>query len=373
MPVWGEHHTRLFLRYCIPFLLTEGNIGAFPNRGLQVVVMSCRADIARMRKDENYNRLADLADLIETEIDDIINLSIPHRAMTECYLYAVRKLRDPDNTVTIFPTPDCILSRDALSKIAAHMEAGWRAIMVCGLRITMESAGPLLDAMLARPGGVENLSERELTAMVLKNLHPITLTCDVAADEFMAKWPSHVYWVAPDRKWLIAHCFHLHPLAVRGVPEKIDVNTTIDGDYLTELGIGAGQLYVCTDSDEFLCVEISPVVKRITSVFGRFTKKALVRFSVACNPLHRAFYPQAIFWRTGEGSAIPDAILRETAEMSGAVIAGSRYEEYRLAIIQYIRRRPWLLFLAKCFIYVGIRVSRMGRWMLKLLRGRSLT
>ncbi len=167
--------------------------------------------------------------------------------MSECYLNAVRELPDPDNTVTIFPTPDCFLSRDALSKIVAHMDAGWRAVMVCGLRITMETAGPQLDRLLAREGGAQSVGERELTALVLENLHPITLTCDVASDAFMAEWPSHVYWVDRDRRWLIAHCFHLHPLAVRGVPAKIDINTTIDGDYLTELGVGPEKLYVCAE------------------------------------------------------------------------------------------------------------------------------
>ena len=355
MPVWGDHHTGLFLRYCIPFLLTDGNVGAFADRSLRVRVMSRRVDLDRMKKDANYRALAERVDLVETEIDNDIDLSIPHRAMSECYLNAVRELADPDNTVTIFPTPDCILSRDALRKIVEHMEAGWRAIMVCGLRITMETAGPLLDRLLAREGGAQTINERELTALVLKNLHPITLTCDVASDAFMAEWPSHVYWIDRDRQWLIAHCFHLHPLAVRGVPAKIDINTTIDGDYLTELGAGPEKLYVCGDSDEFICVEISPEAKRINAQPSRFSKKALVRFSMICNNLHRAFYPQAIWWRTTAEPAVPSAVLQETNEMNAAVARGSRYEEIRAKLLQFIRRTPALWYMARVAKHLMLR------------------
>lgn len=356
MPVWGDHHTGLFLRYCVPFLLTDGNVGAFADRRLQVRVMSRRADLERMRKDANYGVLAERVELVETEIDGVIDLSIPHRAMSECYLNAVRELPDPDNTVTIFPTPDCILSRDALRKIVERMENGWRAIMVCGLRITLESAGPRLDRLLAGEGGAQSVNERELTALVLENLHPITRTCDVASDGFMADWPSHVYWVDPDHRWLIAHCFHLHPLAVRGVPAKIDINTTIDGDYLTELGVGPDKLYVCADSDEFICAEISPEAKRINTQLGRFSKKALIRFSMDCNALHRAFYPQAILWRTTAEPAVPDEVLRETAEMNAAVAQGSRYEEFRSKLIQFIRSRPALWFAARVAKHLLLRV-----------------
>src|SRR5690349_18661990 len=97
MPVWGEHHTELFLRYCIPFLLTEGNIGSFPDRQLQVHVTSRRADFARMRRHPNYARLRDLTTMREVEIDDLIDTATPHRAMTECYLHVLRNLASAES------------------------------------------------------------------------------------------------------------------------------------------------------------------------------------------------------------------------------------------------------------------------------------
>src|SRR5438132_10632791 len=105
MPVWGDLHVGLFLHYCIPFLLTDGNIGAFPERQLQVHVTSTKSDFARMRESENYHRLGELSTLIETEIDGIIDLTTPHQAMTHCYMHVLQNLPVPERTVTFFPTP----------------------------------------------------------------------------------------------------------------------------------------------------------------------------------------------------------------------------------------------------------------------------
>jgi hypothetical protein len=357
IPVWGDHHTRLFLRYCIPFLFTDGNIGAFGGRQLRVHVLSRRVDFALMKEDIYYRRLAAVVQLIESEIDDIIDLSAPYRAVTECYLSALRTLPDPDDTVTIFPTPDCIVSRNALQKIVELMEDGWRGVMVCGLRVTLESAEPLLDQVIASPGGAEDIGERELCEIALNNLHSISLRCDVRSEEFMVSWPSHVYWIAPDRSWLIAHCFHLHPLAVRGVPTNIDIHTTIDGDYLVELGADAGQFYICNNSDAFFCVELSPSVKRVPARTGSLRKRYLVRFSVsACNALHRRFFSQAIWWKTSPDPNVPDDLLHEAADYVAAVRRGSFLEEMRFRLLSIVRRYPPLLFAARAIVRGSRRV-----------------
>ena len=380
VPVWGDHHTALFLRYCIPFLLTEGNIGAFADRQLQVHVASRRSDFVRMHKDTNYQALAAATDLKETEIDDVVDLSVPHRAMTECYWHVIRSLPEADDTVTILPTPDCIFSRNALKKIIELVEAGWHAVMVCGLRLTLETAGPLLDQMIAGPKGAGAVSERELCSVILDNLHPITLSCNVASEEFMVTWPSHVYWIAHDRSWLIAHCFHLHPIAVRGVPRSIDIHSTIDGDYLLGLGVSSKQLYICADSDQFFCVELSPHAKRILGPVGRLTKRALVRFSVSgCNSLHREFFAQSIRWRGPREARIPEDVLRQTEEFCMAVARGSKLEELLHAVKTTVQRTPLLLFAARFTLRAvrwamrrGRRMVRGARWPLSQRRDVKL-
>jgi hypothetical protein len=154
----------------------------------------------------------------------------------------------------------------------------------------------------------------------------------------------------------------MHPLAVRGVPGRIDVHTTIDGDYLTELGARPEELYVCADSDEFFCVELSPESKRILGTLGRLTRRALVRFSVGyCNALHRAFFATAIHWRNSERSLVAPDVAREAEEFKAAVRRGSKIEELRRAAERTVRARPFLLLpirLAWRSARLAMRISR---------------
>src|SRR5262249_5776877 len=157
-----------------------------------------------------------------------------------------------------------------------RIEGGVRAVMLCGLRLDLESAGPMLEGLLAR--GADRTGEPELSDLALQHLHPIALRCDIASSEFWVGWPAHVYWIACDRSWLLAQCFHLHPMAVRGIPEVIDVNTTIDGDYLLSLKVPPDRFYFCENSDELVCLELSPRAKRINSRTGTFAPRHLCRF-----------------------------------------------------------------------------------------------
>jgi hypothetical protein len=362
MPVWGEHHTELFLQYCIPFLLSCGNVGSFPHRQLQVHVTSRRADFARMRQHPTYTRLGDLTDLREVEIDDLVDITTPHRAMTECYLHVLRNLSCAERAVTIFPTPDCILSRNALLRIKERMEQGYRAAMLCGLRLELEGVQPLLDEIVSG-GGVDALTERALTRLALQHLHPISQRCDVSSDEFWTGWPSHLYWMPPDRGWLLAHCFHLHPIAVRGVPDRIDVESTIDGDYLLSLGIKPAEYYVCDNSDELLCLELSSRSKRINTRTGRLMPRHVARFmAMGSNPLHHRFFEHPILFRSDRAPDIPNEMTQQIERFLATVRQGPPVLDRWLgSLFAGIRARPALRRPARLLLRAGRLIARHTR------------
>ena len=232
--------------------------------------------------------------------------------------------------------------------------------MICGMRLTLETVGSLLDKILASPGGADSFSEREFAGVALENLHPISLRAAVSSDQFMATWPSHVYWVSPKRDWALAHCFHLHPLAVRGVPARIDVNTTIDGNYLDELGVAPQQLFVVGDSENLIAIEVSPREKTIEAPEGRFTIGSLVRFAARCSYLHREFFAKPIFWRAPGIDKLPQDILDEAASCIAAVKKGSVYEDIRFRLISFIQNVPVLLFIARLIVRSGRKAKRIA-------------
>jgi hypothetical protein len=367
MPVWGEHHTELFLRYCIPFLLSAGNVGSFPDRRLQVQVTSRRVDFARMRQHPNYARLRDLTSMREVEIDDVVDIATPHRAMTECYLHVLRNLACAEQTVTIFPTPDCILSRNSLLQIKGRMEEGYRAVMLCGLRLELEGMRPLLDGIVSGEG-VDALSERELTRLALQHLHPISQRCDVSSGEFWIGWPSHLYWMPPDRDWLLAHCFHLHPIAVRGVPERIDVESTIDGDYLMSLGINPAEYHICESSDELLCLELSLASKRINTRTGALKARHLARFlAMGSNPLHHMFFERPILFRSDRVPTLPREMTQQIEGFFTTVRRGPPiFDRWLGALFAAIRARPGLRRAARLVLRTGRTIAGHARLLLAL-------
>jgi len=244
-----------------------------------------------------------------------------------------------------------------------RIEAGWRAIMLCGLRLELESVCPLLDQIVASSSGANVITERELSAFALRHLHPISLRCDAESNKFLVGWPSHVYWIAPDRTWLLAHCFHLHPMAVRGVPQRIDVDTTIDGDYLLGLGIAADQCYVCESSDELLLLELSPKAKRINTRVGRLTARHLSRFAaVTSNAMHRAFFTRAILIRGPQEPVIPAQVTHQVVGFINTIKQGPHLiDKWHGFVFSTIRGNPFLRALARSLL-------RMGRWLLNRAR-----
>ena len=342
VPVWGKHHTDLFTRYCLPSLLTPGNLGALKKKGGKLFIVSTQADLEMIRSQESYSRAANTVPVIEIEVDGRVDLSNTHRAMTECYALALRTL-PPQHTVSIFLTPDCVVSRNSLERTIDIVSSGYRAVMVCGLRLNLDTAGPTLDHMFHNGAEASAIEETRLCDVALRNLHPISQSCDVNSAAFCDQWPSHLYWIDPDKKWLVAHCFHLHPLAVFGIPNIIDAQTTIDGDYLKALDLKSHEIYVCHNSDEISCFELSPGKKSFGMEAGRFTERALVRFAERhCNDLHIDFFPKPIVFRSFDKPIIPPSVVRQANRYFSVVAKGSLREAAVYLAIRSIKQQPFL-------------------------------
>jgi hypothetical protein len=187
-------------------------------------------------------------------------------------------------------------------------------------------------------------------------LHPIALRCDTSSSEFWVGWPAHLYWLAQDRAWLLAHCFHLHPMAVLGIPKVIDVNTTIDGDYLLSLHLRPDQFYFCENSRELVCLELSPSAKRIDSRTGRLRPRHLSHFmALYGNWLHREFFARPILIRGSREPAIPSQVSKQAA-----------------LLIDVVERGPSLIDRCVGSIFVAIRgnpaMRRCARSLLRAVR-----
>jgi len=83
--------------------------------------------------------------------------------------------------------------------------------MVCGLRLTLEDCGPVLDQMLARPRGADEIDERTLCSVRSSPPSPITLTCDVGVRSIHVHVALARYWIGFDR----AGWSHIASISIR--------------------------------------------------------------------------------------------------------------------------------------------------------------
>lgn len=369
VPFWGEEFRRLFLAYCVPFLLTEGNVGHFNRKNLSIYIVTRAEDLDEMHKCTHFDDLCQKTEVIELQIDRKIDLNSPspYKAVSECYSLALNELwrkhtpKARQNVVTIFFTPDQIISRNGLGEIARIMGLGYQAILIAGVRLNLSSVAPHLDAITASPGGPDETSEDVLCKLGLHHLHPISLSHDVASPEFLLEWPSHLYWIAPDRSWLVARCFHMHPLAVQGLQRTFKTRTTIDGDYVLQRKINEEKVYICTNSRRIVTFELSPPEKKVADRHGPFDMDAVVRFSNEfCNRVNDIGFDRKVIFSTGGDPDIPYEIRRQADEVAAAVVKSrsGRVEAAKLCKRGSRRRKALLRSLRRIFFFRNLRRER---------------
>jgi hypothetical protein len=264
--VYGDDYTKLFIDVSLPSQLSPGNIPSIRDRASSIYrIITTEADAATIKASPAFEILSSHIpvkfDILSPEgIRDPdfrkangINV---YKVMMEVQKNVMRK--SPCEYL-MFPSPDTIVSDGTYSNIEKRLDEGYEVILLCGLRMSLESAMPWLRQYLISDTLIMN--SRTLVSGVLRyphpwtqsTIHPITWEVDV----HLSDWPSLLSW-REDRIGLICHCFHLHPIAVKRSYGNEDFSVSIDTDYLSRLQPGSDKVYVATDSDEICIMELSP-------------------------------------------------------------------------------------------------------------------
>jgi hypothetical protein len=322
--VWGERYCDTFLHLSLPTQLSASNLLglARPDRAVFRIFTS-DADAGRIRQSATY---AALARCIAVEIETFDARDIPqgndkYHLMTRLQARALREAAARE-VVVVFLSPDILVADGSFA--ALERLSHRPAVMIAAPRLRLESIAPEL---LRRNGVVEAdaivLPPRELVALAMKHLHPVT-----EAAFWGRKWftvcPSTLYWQLGD-DGMLARYFHLHPLLVdpaRLAPDFFErMESTIDGDLLPSLQAAPEDIYVVTDSDEVLVFEISDdaIVHGLANRREDSTEIDLVNWvRFGANPLHRSFVQHRVWFHSGDASEL--ARFAEIAASSDALV-----------------------------------------------------
>ena len=322
LTLWGARFRYYFLEYCLPSLLSAGNIPALAGkRPVKLVIATLPQDWETMKATPIFKLLERYAEPVFVEIppcppdrSGCQHMGIGHKLMSEM---AYR-----DKAYAVMITPDLMLSDGTVAKLHEHAANGVEIVLVAALRFGEEpflanlvNAGIITTESRRDSGKPLALPARAMVAAAINGFHSETLYYEWDAPH-LPNIPAACWWRVPGQNGIVIHCLSWAPLLLDyGVVKDHDVSAletwTIDGNYVHANFADSHEIRVVQDSDEMfigswapledkpLDLTPSPLFKR--RFVGEMTKGALLRsafFSEIFDPLKREIFFLPVRWHS---------------------------------------------------------------------------
>lgn len=207
--LWGRHFTNCFLEYCVPSLLSPGNLPALSTRQRsKILIATTPQDWADIQSSNIFRSLKRYVDPVYLEIPPCPKDKSGCQHMGVGHKIACKIAYDAKAYAAI-PTPDCMLSDGTIRNLQKHAERGIQLVWVAALRFGEEPFLGHLKAMRLIPDGNRRdsgsplvISGREMVRAGVNGMHSETLTYEWEAPYFHSV-PSAVWWEVPGEK---RHC-----------------------------------------------------------------------------------------------------------------------------------------------------------------------
>jgi hypothetical protein len=300
-PVWGAAFTRCFLDIGLTSLLSPGNLPGLAAQPRNVVhLFTTATDFEVIEKSPVWSLAEQVVDCrLEIIGANAVNIRDPHETMSLCHRKAI-EAADAAGAAMLFYNPDIVIADGGMRALVRLLAAGKRAIQVVGLRLQKEEVVPLLLRDHVSPDRTNLvISPRELMALAMPHLHPITKMHLDGADDYDLM-PSQVYWRAGD-SGLVARCFHIHPILVYPRVRNAAFTTTIDDDYLRAACPDHEDEYFIADSDEFCLCELSSMQRLLHGLRRQPDNRDVAEWAWStARPHHLEHFSRRIILHAGE-------------------------------------------------------------------------
>lgn len=252
--VWGEEYTDLFVNIVIPNLLTPGNFDALCKTPSPVFrIFTTFNDAIRIKGSPAFEKLSEM---IAVKFYSISEADLNQKyTLTSKYLRKAIEAAIDDNAVIILIGPDILRAQGYMANILRIAESGKRAVMISEIRVTKDTFLPEFIKQFSSNGAPQGITPRQLAKLASEHLHPVSKSFLWNSKKFHNA-PSCIYFEVP-KEGILARCFHLSPVLINPVCKDAGFSTTIDGDYILNACPNIGDIYIASDSDEFMSVEMS--------------------------------------------------------------------------------------------------------------------
>lgn len=343
MVVWGDPYLETMLKVTIPMLLSNGNIPALSNLSSSDITFYTRPQDERKIHDSPLLReLRRLLAIKFVHVDPTKEKS-KYRAMAKAQWTAALRAR-AEGARCLMLGPDFVIADGSLATVDRLAMAGKRVVMSLGVRLKQESMLMALDA-IPRQGLSITLNSRQLVRLALDHLHPAAASAFFNSDKFTSQ-PTFCLW--PMNDGFLVRGFHLHPVMIdlseSSPVRNLDILRTQASDgHFTGQAVGRwSDVHVETDSDNFFMCSLHPAkasdAPSASDLPAQDTVRAMAYHS-KINPLHRAFFMQAIRMHSQELDDNWDKLEDESGRWAFDALSVSRDTEGAQAITELRWRR----------------------------------
>jgi SAM-dependent methyltransferase len=263
VPVWGAAYCDLFTAISLPSQLAAGNLPSLPHKNRCLYhVLTRPEDRQRIEGSEAWQRVASL---MPVRIDVFgEHERTPHETMSACLRHGIERA-DQHDAASLFFNPDLIFADGTIDALVARVKAGRRVVFTTGIRLLKETVTAEIE--WHRHADAIALAPRELAAIALRNLHPISRQ-NIWTDDGGTLVPATLFWPVGN-EGLAARCFHLHPLLVWPERKGVVFTGTVDDDFVSMACPRDEADHVVTDSDELMICEISDFSRASETAYRR--------------------------------------------------------------------------------------------------------
>jgi hypothetical protein len=315
--LWGERFRNYFLNYCVPSLLSPGNLPALSTqRPSRFLIATRPEDWASMKEAESFKAMERYVNPTYLEIPPhppgdpgVHRMSIGHKLA--CHLAFA------DKAYGVVLTPDSMLSDGSVARMQELARSGFQLVLAAALRFAEEPFLERIDSLRSTHRGNGNalvISSRQMVGAAVHSFHRETLSYEWQAPYFVSS-PTPIpaipaaWWQVPGEDGIVLHCMSWAALALDyGALEEHDTSTldtwTIDGDYLHKNQKGIERIHIVTDSDEIFIASWTPSgdrpgYRRIDIPLFRFVLKGIFGRQFAASYYGPDFddFRRRLFWQ----------------------------------------------------------------------------
>ena len=269
--LWGERFRNYFLNYCLPSLLSPGNIPALATRQRSKLVVATRPEDWEAMQATRIFRLAEryiFPVYIEippcpTDRSGCEHMGLGHKLACEmAYL---------EKAYAAVLTPDFMMADGAFARLQQLAQSGVQLVLAAALRFGEEPLFAHLCANGALPrqigdGNPLTISCRDMTLAAINSFHSHSASCEWGSPIF-----PHIahaaWWRVPNEDGILLHSLSWAPLLIDYAGfTRHDTTTmdqwTIDGDYIYKNLEHIGRIHLVQDSDELFFCSWAPLADR---------------------------------------------------------------------------------------------------------------